>query len=359
MIVKVKGESKKAPARRALMPGRAKPKVKTKNFKFYIVLLPFTFLLFTLPGCGPTYPKGKIEESILKLCKDEYKLDVKVETIGHTIAIYVPLPDLMDFTFAITKSASEKINDVILSVSRVTLSTDAEFNFYCIIAHDVKMPEIQIVIIKSVDDVKRFLLNDISRNEYSKRMIVDLRLNPQSQKERAIKEVFQKMNLDKKWQEEVMNDFFRTEPSSLGEIGYWNDRFYIKDVNLPEFLADQIANRIRIEFKDDKVLADAYSIKSSKAFYNSKSGRAYFRIEILAESKWSGEAAGSMSENKVFGKTLEVASYVVHAYRFDKFHYIEIENLSDNKILRVPRTALEEFRKKKVPIEDLTRGENG
>jgi len=42
---------------------------------------------------------------------------------------------------------------------------DADFDFYCVIAHDIRIPEIQIVIIKSVDDVKRFLLNDISRGE--------------------------------------------------------------------------------------------------------------------------------------------------------------------------------------------------
>ncbi|MFA6079653.1 MAG: hypothetical protein WC779_07920, partial [Candidatus Omnitrophota bacterium] len=163
-------------------------------------------LALALTGCTPTYPKEKFEESIVRICKNEYKLDVKVAVTGKTIAIYLPLENLIDFTFSITKSASEKINDVILSVSRVALSSDAKFDFYCIIAHDVRMPEIQIVIIKSVDDVKRFLLNDISRGEYSKRMIVDIRLSPQAQKERAIKEVFDRTKLDKRWQEDVLND---------------------------------------------------------------------------------------------------------------------------------------------------------
>ncbi|MDP3804078.1 MAG: hypothetical protein Q8Q87_00840, partial [Candidatus Omnitrophota bacterium] len=209
-------------------------------------------LLTTIIGCAPSYPKERLKESILKVCKNEYKLDVKAETIGKTMAIYVPLQDLLDFNFSITKKASEQINDVILSVSRVALSTDAEFDFYCIIAHDVKIPEIQIVIIKSVDDVKRFMLNDISRGEYSKRMLVDIRLNPQAQKEKAIKEVFQKMSLERKAQDGVMDDFFRSEPTVLGDIGYWNERFYIKDVGLPEFLAEQTANRVRMGFREDK-----------------------------------------------------------------------------------------------------------
>ena len=116
-----------------------------------------------LSGCGPTYPKEKTKESIIRLCKKEYKLDVKVEIAGKTVAIYLPLTNLLDFTFALTPDASEKINQVILSVTRVVLSTDAKYGFYCVMAHDVRIPEIQIVIIKSVEDVRRFLLGDISR----------------------------------------------------------------------------------------------------------------------------------------------------------------------------------------------------
>ena len=321
--------------------------------RFLISLLCASLVLVTLTGCGPTYPKEKFEESIVKVCKNEYKLDVKVEAIGKTVAIYVPLPDLMDFTFAITKSASEKINDVILTVSRVMLSTDAKFDFYCIIAHDVKIPEIQIVIIKTVDDVKRFLLNDISRGEYSKRMIVDVRLNPQAQKERAIKEVFQKMSLDRKWQEEVMNDFFRAGPSGLGEIGYWNGRFYIKDVTIPEFLAEQMANRVRIEFREKKDLADAYLIKSVKGLYNDKLAKPYFKLEVSAEPKSLKDANDSAAADKIFGETLAVAGHVVHVYRFDNFDYLEVVNQPDGKTLRVSRDDLEAFRKKKLSLEEV------
>jgi hypothetical protein len=94
----------------------------------------------SVAGCQPTYPKGYFKESVIKLCKKEYNLDVKVETAGRTIAIYLPLQDLLDFNFAIGKKASEQINDVILSISRAALSTDAKYDFYCIIAHDVKIP---------------------------------------------------------------------------------------------------------------------------------------------------------------------------------------------------------------------------
>jgi len=157
-----------------------------------LVLLCLVFMcLVSLTGCGPTYPKEKFADSIVKVCKREYKLDVKVTTVGKTVAIYLPLPELWDMTFSLTKKAGEEINNVILTVSRVSLSTDAKYDFYVVIAHDIRIPEIQIIIVKSVDDVKRFMLNDISRGEFSKRMLIDKRINPQAKKEHAIKEVFE------------------------------------------------------------------------------------------------------------------------------------------------------------------------
>ena len=278
---------------------------KKNIFAFSFLLVTGCWLLVTLSGCSPSYPKEKFKESIVRICKQEYKLDVKVATTEKTVAVYVPLTDLIDFTFAITKSASEKINDVILTVSRVALSTDAKYDFYCVIAHDIRMPEIQIVIIKSVDDVKRFLLSDISRGEYSKRMLIDIRFSPQAQKERAVKDVFDKMSLDPKWQEQVMNDFFRAEPSGLADIGYWNDRFYIKDISLSEFVADQIASRIRMQFREDKALSELFFLKLSKGSFVSRDKKKFFKFEILAETKLGAETFGAKTETEE-GKISEV-----------------------------------------------------
>lgn len=331
-------------------------------FKLIFLLFPFAFLVFTLPGCSPTYPKEKFKDSIIRVCKQEYKTDVKVETTEKTIAIYLPLTDLIDFTFAITKAASEKINDVILTVSRVALSTDAKFDFYCVIAHDVRMPEIQIVIIKSVDDIKRFLLNDISRGEYSKRMLIDIRFSPQAQKERAIKDVFDKMKLEANWQEQVLNDFFRSEPSGLSDIGYWNDRFYVKDVSLPEFLAEQIASRVRMEFREDKKLADRFFLKLAKGTYAVKDKA--FKFEVMADRRMIDYGADTINPNAaavifsedsatVFRAAVNVTADVLRGYKFTDFDHIEILNQKDRTVLRVTRENLELLRKKKITFEDV------
>ena len=330
--------------------------VKSQSHKLQshkLKLVTCGLLLVTLFGCSPTYPKEKFAESIVKLCKREYKLDVKAANMGKTVAIYVPLQELWDMTFSLTKQAGEEINDVILSVSRVALSTDANCDFYVVIAHDVRIPEIEIVIIKYVDDVKRFMLNDISRGEFAKRMLVDKRINPQAKKEHAIKEVFEKMGLDKKWQDSVMNDFFRSQPTALGDIGYWNGRFYIKDISLPEYLAEQIATRVRIDFFDDKNLSEMLTIKDSKGAYLSKENKRYFQIQILAEPKSFAQASADVMTSTVFRKSLEVVVQVLHGYHYDSYDYIELVDEASARSLNVTKEDAEKFRKKKLTFDNI------
>ncbi|MFA5143382.1 MAG: hypothetical protein WC522_04345 [Candidatus Omnitrophota bacterium] len=319
-----------------------------------VALIVASGLLFAVvTGCAPTYPKEKVAESIVRLCKKEYKLDVKVATIGKTVAIYAPLADLWDPMFALTKHAGEELNDIILSISRVSLSTDADYKFYVVIAHDTRLPEIQIIIVKAVEDVKRFMLSDISRGEFSKRMLIDKRISPQAKKEHAIKEVFEKMGLDRKWQDAVMNDFFRSQPASLGDIGYWNGRFYVKDVSLPEFLAEQIAARIKMEFFEERKLADAVLIKSTRGEYVSLAGKSYFQIWVSAESKTFGQTGTPAMSNIIFKNSLDVIAAVLHGYRFENYEYIEITDEAAARSIKVTKEMLEDFRKKKLTFDNL------
>jgi len=310
-------------------------------------------VLALLPGCGPTYPKEDLKESIIKVCKKEYKLDVKVELAGKTVAIYCALQDLWDLTFAMTKKASEELNDVILSVSRVTLSTDASVEYYVVIAHDARLPEIQIIIVKRVEDVKRFMLNDISRGEFSKRMLIDKRINPQAKKEHDIKQVFEKMGLEKKWQDTVMDDFFRAQPAALGDIGYWNDRFYIKDIQLPEFLVEQIAGRVRMEFFENKNLAESVLVKSTKGNYINKDGKRYFEVSVLGEAKSVGSLRPDEISNMILSQTLKVAADVIHGYGFEDVDYIVIVDEANSKALKVTTADAEKFRKNRMSFDEI------
>lgn len=318
-----------------------------------VLLVASYLLLAALTGCSATYPKDKIKESVIKICKQEYGVDVKVAVEGKTMAIYLPLADLMDYSFNLSKSASDKINDVIFSAARVALSTDAKIDFYCVIAHDTKMPELQVIIIKGVDDIKRLFATDISRGEYMKRMLIDLRWSPQAKKEQVIKEIFAKMNLDPKWQDQVMADFFRSQPSNIGDIGYWNDHFYIKDITLAEFLAEQMANRVKMDFREDKDLKDNFILKSAKCAYVAKKDKHAFIFEILTDHTVTGQGSTIEDSDKIFETVLSVAGQVMHGYEFKDYDAIEILDQRAGRSIEVTPAELEGFRKKKLKLSEI------
>ncbi len=159
-------------------------------------LLVIFFILVSLTGCNkPTYPAGKIEESVLALCKNEYKLDnVKVKVIGSTLGVYIPVEGLIDPDMKLNQKVGEKIENVALSIHRVVTSTDMPLKFYILTARDVKNPGAEFMLTGFVYDVIRVRLFDISRGEYFQRILRDFRFNPAIAGEQKVKELFNALN---------------------------------------------------------------------------------------------------------------------------------------------------------------------
>jgi hypothetical protein len=146
-------------------------------------------------GCAQkSYPADKIKESLLQICRDEYGIEnIDVKIAGDTIGVFLPLSKLfaadfkeaavsgkvrnLETLFEPSPEALEKVEDVLFTISRVILSTDKPFKFYAVEATDVEKTGMQLVLAGYVDDIKRVRVWDISRNEYRKRVVHELRLN--------------------------------------------------------------------------------------------------------------------------------------------------------------------------------------
>jgi len=311
-----------------------------------------------LSGCAPTYPKDKIDEAIVDLCKREYNLDVDTKIKGKTIGVYLPVDNLFDVVFNLDQKASKKINDVILGVSRVTLSTDAKFDFYVVVAQDPKVPEVEIVYIRYVHDVKRFLLGDISRGEYAKKALIAIKTPPQAERERILRELFSKLNIDDA--DEMIKEYLEGEDKAygIGEISYWNKKFFINDITLAEFAAKQIEERIKFEFRENKDLNKWYEFKSVEGkFIKAPSGNRFVfnvsmanRVEPLYLD--SGIELGSSRKRQlVFQGLVTIAGNVLWAYKFDDFERVDIA--IPEQRLKISRDTLWKARKGKVKIGEL------
>jgi len=167
--------------------------MNTSLLKFLVILL----LLIPISSCTQqaTYSKKKAEQSVLKLCKDEYDLDeVEAKIIGSTLGVFIPIEGLVDPDLKLDEEAGEKIEDVALSIHRVIMSTDKPLKFYALTARDTKTKGAEFVLTGFVYDVVRVRLLDISRGEYHKRILRDFRFNPVVAGKEKITELFQAIN---------------------------------------------------------------------------------------------------------------------------------------------------------------------
>lgn len=317
-------------------------------------------IILIATGCGEaTYPKEKLQESVVRLCRDEFGMDIKAEIVGRTLAIYLPLMNLFDLTLNLSESAQKKIQDVLLGASRIVLSTDADIQFYCIITQDVRLPEIQLIIVKYIQDIKRAFHHDISRGEYFKRTIIDINENPQAKKEQAIMDVFSKMQLEKEWQDKVMNDFFRSPPSSMKGIGFWQGKFYVKDITLPEFLAQQMVSRVRLRFREQQSLTK-YMLKNVTGKYGKENNLEFFLIAIRVEDLlfMVDPVKRKAMETEIFENIFMEMADMIYGYKFEDFDLIKILEEHYNEKLLASKEDIYLFKRGKLGMDAILKGIN-
>lgn len=160
----------------------------------FLPILP-VLLLQVLSGCDkPSFPKERLLESIKEMCHEEYHLDVKAKVSDNVLGTYVVLENIFDREQGLSKEASEKIADLLLAVTRISLSTDAPIQFYTVVASDKTIPGVEAVFVRYVDDVKRYLLGSISRDDFFHRLMIDVRFNPSSLAERTVLNFFSNLS---------------------------------------------------------------------------------------------------------------------------------------------------------------------
>jgi len=155
----------------------------------------FSIFFLFLTGCDKhTYPRQRVIASVKELCKNDYNLDVEVKISGGTIGTYLQIDNLFDRKSGLSKQASEHLGSILLSVSRVCLSTDADFDFYVVVAADTAIPGMEATFVRPCIRCKRFLLGNISREDFFNRLLINVRFNPQMLARRTVMNFFSSLS---------------------------------------------------------------------------------------------------------------------------------------------------------------------
>jgi len=290
----------------------------------------FLFLgcIFFLAGCGPTYPKDKLITSLTELCKKEYGVDVSVQVVGKTLGVMVPLDKLLDSTLKLSPDVGDKLDGVILATSRVVLSTDHPLDFYVVVAQDKRIPGIELHLTRYIQDIRRLNYGDLSRTEYTKRMLLDFGLG-------------------------------------LGAFSGKEEPFHLEEVQMEQFLATQIARRMKTAFEEEPKLKEGLEIKSVHGKFiphreasdwgsaDKRFGR--FVVTLEAREQFIGllETLGKEDEEKLLGISLEIVLEVLQGYHFSAFDSVEIKFPFIDHPFVLGRDVLELYRRKKVGLAEL------
>jgi len=281
-------------------------------------------------------------------------MDVDVAVFGTTMGLYYPMEGLLDAGMGISEKAWDRISDLLLVASRIVLSTDANIQFYCVVTQDRRLPELQVVIIKYVDDVKRSMVRNISRNEAFKRTLFSINLTPQAEKERSVEQAFNRLGVDDGIRQKVLEEFFRSPPAKLSDVGYWKGDFYLKDITLAEFLAEQIVNRIKTDFRSDAELLKKFNFINAEGSYIEENDKGSFFVSFKIADHGPSKEPGEKIKEKI-KEVIRVANEVTNGYGFKDFDFLVLEDQLENTRFTVSGEDTYSFHAEKPMVEDITK----
>ena len=299
---------------------RGNKKNRDGNFSLPLtsLLLPLTFLLFS--GCVShyTYPADKVPQSIEKICKEEYKIDVTARVVGKTVGALMNVDELIDVKGQIPKEVHEKMGKVLQVVSRVSLSTDLGLDFCSIVIRDKKSPN-ELIITRSIDDTRRANAEALGVDESISRTLFD--------------------------QGKYTKD-------ALG-----NSPFILKEVRLENFLADQIVQRIRYTFSKDSA---ATKMKKNKEGEEDSFNPAFILVDGVFENfqgkkdyRFSILSMKSEDPKETMLGVFKTVNEVLAGYKFTGFDQIEIQDYLNRQKLVLDRETLLNYQRHKIKDSDI------
>ncbi len=284
--------------------------------KFAVPVLAVLFL----SGCVShyTYPAPLVPESIEKISKQEYKIDVTARVVGKTVGALLYVDELIDSNGVIPKEVHEKMGKLLQVVSRVSLSTDLELDFCSVVIRDKKSSN-ELTITRSIDDTRRANAEALGVDESISRTLFD--------------------------QGKYTTD-------ALG-----NSPFILKEVRLENFLADQIVQRIRYSFSreiaetknkkdkspDDEAFNPAFILVDG--VFENFQGKKNYRFSILSMK--------SEDPKETMLGVFKTVNEVLAGYQFTGFDQIEIQDYLNRQKLVLDRQTLLSYQKQKIKDADI------
>ncbi|MFC1546549.1 hypothetical protein ACFL4O_02400 [bacterium] len=241
------------------------------------ILLIILLIIPLFSGCKASYSKEKLTESICKLCEKEIGSKIECALKGKTLYTLLYLTDLLNKDMKLSEKTVDIIQSVLLSVNRVTLSTDAEIDFFVVIIAD-KSSGVEIVFTQYIDDLRRWILSNISRSDFFSRSLTDI----------TIKEKDRIIDLD-----------------------------IMPEISLPDFMTKLVVSLIKKDFEQNMILQILMNVAKIEASF--KEGYFNYNIHKLDPSSKLLLEKPDDKYPDILSKIKETHDKVKNKYKFTEF----------------------------------------
>ena len=267
----------------------AKAALKCSILGIYIII----FLYGCVDNTEPTYKEADIPRLVKQICKEEYNLDVITERTPTTIWVYAPVNKILNKEYGIKEDKifdeeiMDKLRNILNTIGRVLISSDKTPEFFALLVSDINLG-LDYTLISNTLDMKKSYAGFIPWTEANRRYVTKFKIAPQALQDPEGK------------------------------------HFKVYDIKLPDFLAEQIAQRIFAQFQEENLKKYFKVEKSDGRFNNDKFIFEYSIKQILKPDK----------KINTIKEILGIIYYCIKTYEFRDFSYVEIrDSLTEDKLI--------------------------
>jgi hypothetical protein len=267
-------------------------------------------------SCASSYQTEQLARTIEQICRDEYHYAVSSKLEGRTLAVLLQHDGVMEQVggqVALSDGANEILGNMIETLHRVLLSTDAPIQFYVLLVYDRSVPGVYLSLVRYIDDVRKVNAQMMGPMEFFSRTLLELKMA-------------------------------NAEPVELSKL-------QMRDIRLEEFLSWQLAKRIQSHLTE-RLQRAGLSPAGGGGLSDMQVGQCEGRYEggeftfALNVTPPAGHTA-PLEETKlqeVFQEATSVIAEVLADYRFDRFTMVRLVHPPTGRTLLLPKARLDVFR---------------
>ncbi len=255
-------------------------------------------------GCSASYPKDQLHDAIQKLFREELEVECESKLAGKTLYISFPIQGLISENFELSKEVATSLENAMLSISRIALSTNAEIDYTVLEAVD-RTWGVRAHLVRRLQDLKDLIYWRISKNDFDERLILEINKEKNADSAGELK-------------------------ASTDSAERWND------LSLPEFMGRWVASRINIGSRSNPFLGVLLGIEKLTPKMEDE-GRT-LALEVSHYESASSSGTASVSISLIRNTLVEQLSAVEKKYPAGNWvDRVVVRNVRGGTMLEIPR----------------------